>query len=106
MKMNQVGFISQYCIVMAMIVDKSLDFQDNYTDFGLILLLVCAFYYHFKLDIFELGDLGETSFIRKYLTSSGTAYPAEMLGEENLDLLGGWITALFDTNGISDELMK
>ncbi|KAK7205811.1 mediator complex subunit Med5-domain-containing protein [Myxozyma melibiosi] len=82
------------------------NFQDNYTDFGVILLFICAFYYHFKLDIRELGELGEHSFVRKYLTSSGAAQPAEMLNEENLDLLGGWITALFDTNGISDELMK
>ncbi|KAK9461237.1 mediator complex, subunit Med5 [Lipomyces oligophaga] len=82
------------------------NYQDNYTDFGLILLLICSLYFHFDLDIKLIRFESETSFCRKYLSSSGTAHSIEELSQEQSDLLGGWIMALYDTNGISDELMK
>ncbi|KAK9446463.1 mediator complex, subunit Med5 [Limtongia smithiae] len=84
------------------------NFQDNYTDFGVILLLICSFYYHFNLELSEFSEqqLSVTSFCRKYLTSNGTAHPIELLTPDLSDLLGGWIMGLYDTNGISDELMR
>ncbi|KAJ8099325.1 mediator complex, subunit Med5 [Lipomyces tetrasporus] len=86
--------------------ESMIDFQDNYTDFGLILLLICSFYYHFHLDLGEIASLNGNSFCMKYLTSSGVAHPIESLGQESSDLLGGWIMGLFDTNGISDDMMR
>ncbi|KAK9369581.1 mediator complex subunit Med5-domain-containing protein [Lipomyces kononenkoae] len=82
------------------------NFQDNYTDFGLILLLVCSFYYHFQLDLAEMGPFNENSFCMRYLTSSGVGHPIDSLGQERSDLLGGWIMGLFDMNGISDDMMR
>ncbi|KAK9356824.1 mediator complex, subunit Med5 [Lipomyces doorenjongii] len=82
------------------------NFQDNYTDFGLILLLICSFYYHFQLDLGDIDSLNGNSFCMRYLMSSGVAHPIESLGQERSDLLGGWIMGLFDTNGISDDMMK
>ncbi|KAK9238219.1 mediator complex, subunit Med5 [Lipomyces kononenkoae] len=82
------------------------NFQDNYTDFGLILLLICSFYYHFQLDLAKMDPLNENSFCMRYLTSSGVGHPIETLGQERSDLLGGWIMGLFDMNGISDDMMR
>ncbi|KAK9386265.1 mediator complex, subunit Med5 [Lipomyces mesembrius] len=86
--------------------ESMIDFQDNYTDFGLILLLICSFYYHFQLDLGEIGSLNGNSFCMRYLMSSGVAHPIESLGQERSDLLGGWIMGLFDTNGISDDMIR
>ncbi|KAK9456466.1 mediator complex subunit Med5-domain-containing protein [Dipodascopsis uninucleata] len=86
--------------------DDEENFQDNYTDFGTILLFVTSFYYHFNLQLPELCTKSEDSFCLKYFTTSGNAFPVESLQQENSDLLGGWIMALYDTNGISDELMR
>ncbi|KAK9469944.1 mediator complex subunit Med5-domain-containing protein [Lipomyces arxii] len=82
------------------------NFQENYAEFGMTLLFVCSFYFHFDLDLKKMGTFGENSFCFKYLTASGTAHPIEALGQESLDILGGWIISLFDTNGISDDMMR
>ncbi|KAK9473833.1 mediator complex, subunit Med5, partial [Dipodascopsis tothii] len=86
--------------------DDEENFQDSYTDFGLVLLLVLSFVLHFSLDPADLGDLGPDSFCLRFVASSSAALTVESLEQDISDLLGGWIMALYDSNGISDELMR
>ncbi|KAK9479929.1 mediator complex subunit Med5-domain-containing protein [Lipomyces japonicus] len=82
------------------------NFQENYIEFGSLFLLLSSFYYHFSLDVRQFQTNLSNSTCIRYLMSSGTAYPVEQLEQDQSDLLGGWIMALYDTNGISDELMR
>ena len=76
--------------------------QDGYIDCGSILLLIVVAFKRYDLMNKEMAILKNSdlrsSFCLSVLTSSRP--------EVNDDLLGAWITALFDAGAISDDLMK
>lgn len=92
--------------------EDEINFQDMFTDFGSILLLVVLVYRRYDLGLEDLGistyqDSFCSSAVRQLQkTSSWQATSLEDLSTDQRDLLGGWITGLFDTDGISDELMR
>lgn len=88
--------------------EDEVNFQEVYTDFGCILLLIILGFERYDLALADLGcDGGEDSFCVSMLRQSGNVEVAlDDLLLENRELLGGWITALFDAGAISDDLMK
>lgn len=88
--------------------EDEVNFQEVYTDFGCILLMVILGFERYDLTLADLGREGqEESFCVTMLRQSGNAEAyLDDLTFENRELLGGWITALFDAGAISDDLMK
>lgn len=92
--------------------EDEINFQDMFTDFGSILLLVVLVYRRYDLGLADLGiSTNHGSFCSNAVrqlqkTSSWQATSLEDLSTDQRELLGGWITGLFDTDGISDELMR
>lgn len=71
--------------------EDEINFQEVYTDFGCILLMVILAHERYQLE----------------LPSDSVAW--NMIQIQTItqnDLLGGWVLALFDTSGISDDLMR
>ena len=62
--------------------------------------------HRFELQDHELGIDRSSSFMRKYLRNACVSKSPEDLTEHEKKLLGGWIRGLFETEGISDELMS
>ncbi|MCJ1283854.1 mediator complex subunit [Xylographa opegraphella] len=80
--------------------------QPVYDEFGSILLLVLVFRQHFNLPDSELGISYADSFILKYIRRGCISRdPSELSDKEKMHL-GGWIKGLFETEGISDELIS
>lgn len=92
--------------------EDEINLQDVFTDFGSILLLVILVYRRYDLAPEDMGiDQNQDSFCARTVrqlqrTSSWPATSLEDLSTDQRELLGGWITGLFDTDGISDELMR
>lgn len=98
--------------------EDEINFQDTYTDFGSIFLLVMLIYRRYELGLVDLGfspdndhNSNKFSFIYNAAKNLQRAASWQIISIEDLstderDLLGGWITGLFDADGISDELMK
>ena len=80
--------------------------QPIYDEFGSILLFVAAIQRRFSLEVHEMGIDAPDSFIVQYLHSSSTTRSVRELSQHNSELLGSWIKGLFETEGISDELMS
>ncbi|MCJ1414605.1 mediator complex subunit [Xylographa parallela] len=80
--------------------------QPVYDEFGSILLLVLVFRQHFDLPDSELGVSYTDSFILRYIRRGCISRDPSELSEREKMLLGGWIKGLFETEGISDELMS
>ncbi|MCJ1401714.1 mediator complex subunit [Xylographa trunciseda] len=77
-----------------------------YDEFGSIFLLVLVFRQHFDLPEIEFGISHTDSFILKYIRRGRNSRDPSELSEQEKMLLGGWIKGLFETEGISDELMS
>ena len=82
------------------------EYQPVYDEFGSILLFVVLVQHRFRMQFDELGVEGSDSFILKYLKHGSISRSIESLSEHENQLLGGWIKGLFETEGISDELMS
>ncbi|KAI4160889.1 MAG: hypothetical protein LQ342_005315 [Letrouitia transgressa] len=80
--------------------------QPMYDEFGSILLFVSTVFHHFDIDYKELGVEGPNSFCIKYFQESSESRHVNLLTERESDQLGGWIRGLFETEGISDEVMS
>ena len=82
------------------------EYQPVYDEFGSILLFIAAIQYRFSLNLAEMGiDAGE-SFVAQYVWSSSSSRSIQELSQHENDLLGSWIKGLYETEGISDELMS
>lgn len=77
-----------------------------YDEFGSILLFVSTVFHHFDIDYQELGVEGPNSFCIEYFQESSKSRHVNLLTERESDQLGGWIRGLFETEGISDEVMS
>lgn len=93
--------------------EDEINFQDMFTDFGSILLLIILVYRRYDLAYEDMGinTTKDDSFCARAVrqlqrTSSWPATSLEDLSTDQRELLGGWITGLFDTDGISDDLMR
>lgn len=77
-----------------------------YEEFGSILLLVLVFRHRYTLQDNELGLSGTHSFLRHYLRNMNTSVQLNSLGESSRQHLSSWIKGLFDSEGISDEIIS
>lgn len=82
------------------------EYQPVYDEFGSILLLVAMVQHRFKLKPEELGLQDSSSFVWMYLKTRSTSVYLGSLPERESEILGAWIKGLFETEGISDELMS
>ena len=82
------------------------EYQPVYDEFGSILLFVVLVHHLFGVQPDELGVEGSDSFVLKYLKHGSVSRSIDDLSEHENQLLGGWIKGLFETEGISDELMS
>ena len=80
--------------------------QPVYDEFGSILLLVVTMKHRFQLNLMDLGILDPKLFTAQYLRTACESKIGNRLTESDNNLLGGWIRGLFETEGISDELMS
>ncbi|ODQ63788.1 mediator complex, subunit Med5 [Nadsonia fulvescens var. elongata DSM 6958] len=81
--------------------EDEMNFQDTYTDFGCMLLFITTLYQRYNLTIPRTAK--QPSFVYNMLHDS---VDVNTLATQASDYLGGWITALFDAGGISDDLMR
>ncbi|KAB8698127.1 hypothetical protein FH972_026377 [Carpinus fangiana] len=87
--------------------DDQVEYQPVYDEFSSCLLLVLACVHHFNLSFEDLGLGGSNdSFLRKLLRSGNASIdPSSMTADQNRQL-SGWVRALYETEGIGDELMS
>ncbi len=86
--------------------DDQGEYQPVYDEFGSILLFVVLVQHRFGMQPDELSVEGSDSFVLKYLKHGAVSRSIDDLSEHENQLLGGWIKGLFETEGISDELMS
>lgn len=114
--------------------EEETNFQDVFTDFGTILLMVLFVYHRYNLDLVDLGiqppsainlvlptkndpntefsvennknRARKLSFVASIIRQVGNSEELDDLRDGQSELIGGWISALFDFGGISDDLMK
>jgi mediator of RNA polymerase II transcription subunit 5 len=82
------------------------EYQPVYDEFGSVLLLVVVIQSRYKLDPHDLGIDSPNSFVLKYTKQACTSRSLDDLTQHENKLLSGWIRSLFETEGISDELMS
>lgn len=79
------------------------EYQPVYDEFASIFLVVLAYVYRFGLSHAELG-IGRDSFVAKFIAEGST--PIERLTEEQSKHLERWVKGLFNSDGITDEVMS
>ena len=77
-----------------------------YDEFGSIFLLILITRHHFALQDHELGIGYQGSFILKFLRGGHLSRDPTVLSEHENQRLSDWIRGLYETEGISDELMS
>lgn len=90
--------------------NDDMNFQDVYSAFGCVLLLFLLIVKDFGISLEQLlylkDEINEDSFCIRFLTKLGSLNQSENTTQHQSELLNGWITALFDSGGISDDLMR
>ena len=82
------------------------DQQPVYDEFGGILLFVMAVRERFKMTTEEMGIENVNSFCAKYLRANSASRTLDNLSEHENEVFSSWIKGLFETEGISDEIMS
>lgn len=89
------------------------NFQETHSAFGCTLLLLMLIVKEFNLSLEDLVALREsregTSFCISYLANLGLSSGTDNTGDleqHRSEVLNAWISALFDSGGISDDLMR
>ena len=77
-----------------------------YDEFGSILMLVIVFHHHFQLHETDLGITYPDSFLRNYFRSGSVPQAPRDMPDTDRQRLRTWIKGLYETEGISDELMS
>lgn len=85
--------------------DVLVDFQLIYEQYNSILFLICYCVHHYGLHI-ALEDPYGPGFVRTWLREFSRTKWLDMLSDEDSNAIGMWITALFDGDGISDDLVR
>ncbi|KAL9120982.1 MAG: hypothetical protein Q9187_002457 [Circinaria calcarea] len=97
---------------LCQLVDQWQDHEDQgenhpvYDEFGSIFLLILIIQHHFALQDHDLGIDYQGSFILKFMRGGYLARDPATLSEHENQRLGDWIRGLYETEGISDELMS
>ena len=86
--------------------DDQGEYQPVYDEFGSMLLFVVVVQQRFRLSSEEIGLEDADAFVRQYLRTSSASRPIDELSLHESEILGAWIKGLFETEGISDELMS
>lgn len=88
--------------------EDEINFQEIYTDFGCILLTLVLAHERFGLlpSVHLDCHQREGSFFQSLIGQKGINEGLDELSSQRRELLGGWISALFDAGGISDDLMR
>ena len=76
-----------------------------YEQYNSILFFICYCIHHFGRQVC-LDDPDGPGFVRTWLREFSKAKWLDMLSDEDSNAIGVWITALFDGDGISDELVR
>jgi hypothetical protein len=76
-----------------------------YEQYNSILFLICYCVHHFGRQN-VLDDPNGPGFVRTWLREFSKAKWLDMLSDEDSNAVGVWITALFDGDGISDDLVR
>ena len=82
------------------------EYQPVYDEFGSILLFAVIVQHRFKLQREDLGGTTANGFVSTYIRQGSLSKSIDELSEHENQLLGAWIKGLFETEGISDELMS
>jgi hypothetical protein len=89
------------------------NFQDTHSAFGCIFLFFMLIVKEFNISLVHLLKLKDSteseSFCINYLiklSSSSSTNPSVALNQHKSEVLSGWTAALFDSGGISDDLMR
>ena len=88
------------------VLNRTVEHQPVYDEFGAVLVLVLAFIYRFELEREDLG-IDEQSFVAQLLTRDSKAIDPDNLTEEQDKSFSSWIEGLLGSDiGIGDELMS
>ena len=79
--------------------------QSTYEQYNSILFFICYCVHHFGREN-VLDDPDGPGFVRTWLREYAKAKWLDMLSDEDSNAIGTWITALFDGDGISDDLVR
>ena len=82
------------------------DQQPVYDEFGGILLFVIAVQHRFSLTVEEMGVEDVNSFCAQYLRANSTSRSVDNFSQHENELFSSWIKGLFETEGISDDIMS
>ncbi|KAI9880988.1 MAG: mediator complex subunit [Pleopsidium flavum] len=80
--------------------------QPVYDEFGSILLFILTLKSRYDLDSYDLGITDGNSFITRLVERGWIPKPPEDMSELENQHFSGWITSLYETEGISDEAMS
>ncbi|KAK6334336.1 mediator complex subunit, variant 2 [Orbilia blumenaviensis] len=89
--------------------DDQGEYEPVYKEFGYILLLILTIYYRHNLSFSHLGpSITPTSFVPMFIKQCWKDISVEDLGRmgDRHAQLGGWIKALYEGEGITDEVMQ
>ncbi|KAF3148583.1 mediator complex subunit [Orbilia oligospora] len=89
--------------------DDQGEYEPVYKEFGYILLLILTIYYRHDLCFSNLGpSITSTSFVPMFIKQCWKDISVEDLGRmgDRHAQLGGWIKALYEGEGMTDEVMQ
>jgi hypothetical protein len=85
--------------------DDNVEHQPIYEQYNSILYLICFCVHRFGRRS-TLDDPDGPGFVRTWLREFSKAKWLDMLSDEDSNAIGTWISALFDGDGISDDLVR
>lgn len=89
--------------------DDQGEYEPVYKEFGYTLLLVITIYFRHNLSFRDLGNIASTSFVPTFIRQCHKDFtPDELMrsGGDRQAKLVGWIKALYEGDGITDEVMQ
>ena len=82
------------------------EYHPVYDEFGSILLLILILRHRFLLQDKDLGIIDPNSFLCRYFRSGSVPQIPKDMPDVDRQRLRAWIKGLYETEGISDELMS
>ncbi|KAK6358916.1 mediator complex subunit, variant 2 [Orbilia brochopaga] len=105
-----VAILEPLCVVLEnwRYEDDQGEYEPVYREFGNILLLVMTVFYRHNLNFSHLGAIPPTSFVPMFIKQCHKDISVDDLarmGDRHAQL-GGWIKALYEGEGVTDEVMQ
>lgn len=82
------------------------EFQPVYDEFGSILLFILTVQKRYDLSPYDLGIADGESFIIRLIERGWVSKSAETMSELESQHFSGWISSLYETDGIIDDMMS